>query len=153
MEDVKLSQPDGPTKNERNDLPPLATPEPKQSTKSLSAEERQIDVRMRENNYSRLRIAEFLGRHLQVVHDALRQLGTINSKRANIPAFRLSVPELERFESLRKQGLFWNTICSQESVDIGFKALSKTFARQMIAMGRPLPVPGHMKVTLSSADL
>lgn len=42
---------------------------------------------MRRNNFSRLRIAEFLGRHLQVVHDALRQFGTVDLKDRHIPHF------------------------------------------------------------------
>lgn len=92
VEDVKPSQASGPAGNEQNARPLMATAEPEQSTKSLNAEEKQIVVRMRKNAYSKLRIAEFLGRHLQVVHDAVRELGTIDSRYSTSPRARLSAP-------------------------------------------------------------
>ena len=78
---AKVQQPHGFTKTEQNDLPLPATAEPDQSTKSLTADEKQVVFEMRKEDYSRLRIAQFLGCDLRVVHDALYQLGPIDSRR------------------------------------------------------------------------
>ena len=101
--EAKLQQPHGFTKTEQNDLPLLATAEPDQSTKSLTADEKQVVLEMRKEDYSRLRIAQFLGCDLRVVQDALFQLGPIVSRRSRVPRFRLSDSELERAEALRRE--------------------------------------------------
>jgi hypothetical protein len=55
---------------------------------------------MRKENFSKLRIAEYLGRHLQVVHEALYQLGSINPNRNILPMFRLSESEWDQIETM-----------------------------------------------------
>jgi DNA-binding CsgD family transcriptional regulator len=100
--EAKLQQPHGFTRTEQNDLPVLATAGPDQSTKSLTAEEKEVVAEMRRGDYSRLRIAQFLGCDLRVVHDALYQLGPIDSRRSKLPRFRLSDSELKRAEALRR---------------------------------------------------
>jgi hypothetical protein len=153
VEEVKPSLPSGPARDEQTDLTLMATAEPEQSTKSLAADEKQIVVRMRKNAYSKLRIAEFLGRHLQVVHDAVRELGTIDSRISTVPRVRLPVPQIERIDRLQRRGLSWPAIRSQEHIDISSAHLRKIFVRQMKEMGRPLPITGRTKLTLSSADI
>ena len=101
--EAKLQQTHGFTKTEHNGLPLLATAEPDQSTKSLTADEKQVVLEMRKEDYSRLRIAQFLGCDLRVVQDALFQLGPIVSRRSRVPRFRLSDSELERAEALRRE--------------------------------------------------
>jgi hypothetical protein len=108
--EAKLQQPHGFTRTEQNDLPVLATAGPDQSTKSLTAEEKEVVAEMRRGDYSRLRIAQFLGCDLRVVHDASYQLGPIDSRWSKLPRFRLSDSELKRAEALRREGMTWKAI-------------------------------------------
>ena len=149
----KLQQPHGFTKTEQSDLPLLATAEPDQSTKSLTADEKQVVFEMRKEDYSRLRIAQFLGCDLRVVHDALYQLGPIDSRRSKLPRFRLSDSELKRAEALRREGMTWKAIQLQEFPDIGLSTLREKFTLQMTALGKPVPVIIPPKLTLYSTDL
>jgi len=150
-EEAKLSQAQGPAKNEQNDLLLLETTEPEQSTESLTAYQSQIVVRMREKLYSRFRIAQYLGRHVQVVHDALGQLGLIDLQRYDVRRFRLSVAELERVESLRRKGITWGTI--GEEFGVNRKIMSRAFTLDMKAARKPVPITESMRITLSSTDL
>jgi hypothetical protein len=153
VENVKPSQPSGPARDEQNDRPLVAIAEPEQSTKSLTVEEKQIVVRMRKHAFSKLRIAEFLGRHLQVVHDAVRELGTIDSRYSTGPRARLSAPQIERIDRLQRRGISWPAIRSQEHIGISCTQLKRSFVRQMKEMGRPLPISGRERTTLSSTDV
>lgn len=150
-EEKKLSQSHGPTKNAQNDL--LDTAEPEQSTKNLTAEEKQTVARMRKDNFSKVRIAEFLGRHIQVVHDTLHQLGSINPKRSTNAKFELSDSEWDGIEELRQAGISWNAIRLRMSIDVGPSPLALTFARRMKANNKPVPTTRKPPLVMSSTDL
>jgi hypothetical protein len=150
---TKLWQAQSPTVDKSTD-PDIAPLEPEQSTDRLTAEETQVVVRMRKESYSKLRIAEFLGRHMQVVHDALHQHGSIDTLRTKIPRFKLSVSEVEELERLRLEGVSWPDIRRRMSFDIGRKSLTRAFEIQMKAKGKPMPATRRRApLVLSSTDL
>jgi hypothetical protein len=98
VKESKLPQANGPSKDEHNDATLPATGRPKRSTESLNAEEKQIVIRMRKDAFFKLRIAEYLGRDLQVVHDVLRRV------------FKTSAAERLGVARLRKDGNSWEDI-------------------------------------------
>ena len=154
IEEAKLSQAHGPARDEQTDLPLLAIAEPEQSTKSLSAEEMQVVARMRTENYSRLRIAQFLGRHLQVVHDALYQIGPVVPGRKELPGFRFSDSQLEQVESLRRKGTSWEAIVRLQVVPgITRGAMIHRFDIEMKARGKQSPNSSNQPLVLSAAEL
>jgi hypothetical protein len=96
-------------------------------------------IRMRKESYSKLRIAEFLGRHMQVVHDTLHQHGPIDTLRTKTPRFKLSVSEVEELGRLRLEGVSWPDICRRMSFDASRKCLMRAFEIRMKAEGKPVP--------------
>lgn len=108
---------------------------------------------MRKDNFSKVRIAEFLGRHIQVVHDTLHQLGSINPKRSTNAKFELSDSEWDGIEELRQAGISWNAIRLRMSIDVGPSPLALTFARRMKANNKPVPTTRKPPLVMSSTDL
>lgn len=146
-------QAQSPTTDKSTD-PDIALLEPEQSTNSLTAEETQVVVRMRKESYSKLRIAEFLGRHMQMVHDTLHQHGSIDTLRTKPPRFKLSVSEVEGLERLRLEGVSWPDICRRMSFDVSRKRLMRAFEIQMKAEGKLVPATRRRApLVLSSTDL
>ena len=150
---AKQWQAQSPTADKTAD-PDIALLEPEQSTDSLTAEETLVVVKMRKKGYSKLRIAEFLGRHMQVVHDTLHQHGSIDTLRTKIPSFKLSDSEVEEVERLRLEGVSWSDIHRRKLFDVSRKILMKAFEIQMKAKGKPVPATRRRApLVLSSTDL
>jgi hypothetical protein len=109
---------------------------------------------MRTEDYSRLRIAQFSGRHLQVVHDAMYQIGPIVPRRKERPGFRFSDSQLEQVESLRRKGTSWETIVRLQVVPgINRDPMINRFKIEMKARGKQEPTSSNQPLVLSAAEL
>lgn len=155
-EEAKLSHAQS-TAEDKHNVPPLGTMEPGQSTESLTAHEKQIVVKMCKRNHSKLRIAQFLGRDLQVVHNTLYQLGSGTPMRTTYSRFRLSDSEWDDIEKMRREGLSWEDIQRRkfDVIDIGRTALARSFRHQMTKKRKPLPpnLNAPKILSLSPTDL
>jgi hypothetical protein len=100
---------------------------------------------MRKDGFSKFRIAEYLGRDLQAVHNALHELGAVDSmRRARRTQIQLSSSDLEIIESLRQQGMTWKVMSRQTSCGPDPQALQRTYTSEMIARGKSLPPERHL---------
>jgi len=145
IEEAKLPQANNHGKEEHSDTALPEPDKPKPSTERLNADEKQVIIRMRKDGFSKFRIAEYLGRDLQAVHNALHELGAVHSmRRARRTQVQLSSSDLEIIESLRQQGMTWKVMSRQTSYGPDPQALQRTYTSEMIARGKSLPPERHL---------